>query len=103
MTWIDRLFQFVQAGKTRRFWCALGCGGIIVGFAVLFYGPVFFRGQTVSAFDLCYFQMPAYQGLKPQELQHASNGLLSDPVTQIQVWDLAAWKGPLRFPCLWNP
>lgn len=102
MIWIERFLRFLQTGAPRRFWCILACGTII-GFAAVFYGPVFSQGQTVSAFDLCYFKMPAYHGLQPPQMQRASNELLSDSVTQMQAWDFAAWRGPLRFPWLWNP
>ncbi len=75
----------------------------LVLFALLMHWPIFLQGKTVSAFDLSYSFMDAYKPVRPAGLERPSNGLLSDPVVQFNVWDKAMFEGPLTRPWLWNP
>jgi hypothetical protein len=87
---------------TRRASAVTSLAALVV-FAFLMHWPVFVLGKTVSAFDVSYFAMEAYRSQCPPDLKRPSNGLLSDPVRQFNVWDKAMYEGPLEFPWLWDP
>ena len=87
------------SGRRATWACLLA----IVLLAGLFHWPLLLQGKTVSSFDFCYFGMKAFEAERPPDVDRASNGLLSDPVVAMHVWDLAMLQGGIRFPWLWNP